>query len=120
MARARRPRSQRHIKVHSILGGRYVQEEHAGEMMAGHSTGSVSPATTTSKRNTSFGFTTGHEHISEGTADAAGKVFTFVGKMDDPMTGEKDRLSNSSPIVGANKACLKCTSRARADSKIGR
>jgi hypothetical protein len=29
--------------------------------------------------------------ISEGSADESGKVLTFVGKMDDPMTGQKDK-----------------------------
>lgn len=29
--------------------------------------------------------------MSEGTADESGKVFTYHGKMDDPMTGQKDK-----------------------------
>jgi hypothetical protein len=28
---------------------------------------------------------------SEGSSDTEGKVFTYVGKMDEPMTGEKDK-----------------------------
>jgi len=41
---------------------------------------------------------------SEGTADAAGKMFTFHGKMDDPMTGEKDKpIKMILRTVNANK-----------------
>jgi hypothetical protein len=32
---------------------------------------------------------------SEGTADETGKVFTYIGKMDDPFTGEKDKEMKS-------------------------
>ena len=41
---------------------------------------------------------------SEGTADAAGKMFTFHGKMDDPMTGQKDKpMKMILRAVNANK-----------------
>jgi hypothetical protein len=33
--------------------------------------------------------------VSEGTADASGKVFTYFGKMDDFMTGERDKVTRS-------------------------
>ncbi|MBU0637639.1 MAG: DUF1579 domain-containing protein [Planctomycetes bacterium] len=33
--------------------------------------------------------------VTYGTLDAAGKVFTYYGKADDPMTGEKDKLVKS-------------------------
>ena len=31
-------------------------------------------------------------YTSEGTADQSGKVLTFHGKMDEPITGERDKL----------------------------
>jgi hypothetical protein len=34
-------------------------------------------------------------YMSEGTADASGKVFTYFGKMDDIMTGERDKIAKS-------------------------
>ena len=33
--------------------------------------------------------------MAEGTADDAGKVFTYTGKADDPMTGQKDKVYKS-------------------------
>jgi len=75
-----------------ILGGRYLQEEFQGDMMGKKFTGLG--LTGYDKFNKKFvnvwiddmgtGFFT-----SEGTADESGKVLTFSGKMDDPMTGEK-------------------------------
>jgi len=77
-----------------ILGGRFLQDDFTGEFMG--------------KPMKGLGLT-GYDNVkkkyvglwiddmgtamftNEGTADAAGKVFTFHGKMDDPMTGEKDK-----------------------------
>lgn len=34
-------------------------------------------------------------YLAEGTVDASGKVWTYYGKMDDPFTGEKDKVAKS-------------------------
>jgi hypothetical protein len=111
-------------KVHSILGGRYVQEEHTGEMMGKPFNGiGITGYDNFKKKYVSFWIDdagTGM-YTSEGTADAAGKVFTFVGKMDDPMTGEKDKtVKFILTIVGADKRLFEMHEPAKGkDSKIG-
>lgn len=82
-------------KTSWILGGRFLQDDFTGEFMG--------------KPMKGLGLT-GYDNVkkkyvglwiddmgtamftTEGTAGAAGKVFTFQGKMDDPMTGEKDKV----------------------------
>ena len=34
-------------------------------------------------------------YISEGTVDPTGKIFTYFGRMDDPMTGQRDKVVKS-------------------------
>src|SRR5215208_885836 len=85
-------------KCQWILGGRFLQEEFTGELMG--------------KPFRGLG-TTGYDNFkkkyvgtwidnmgtaimySEGTADAEGKTFTLLAKMDDPMTGAKDKQIKS-------------------------
>jgi len=111
-------------KVHSILGGRYVQEEHTGEMMGMPFNGiGITGYDNFKKKYVSFWIdnTGTGMYTSEGTADAAGKVFTFEGKMDDPMTGEKDKtIKFILTIVGANQRRFEMHEPAKGkDSKIG-
>jgi len=111
-------------KVRSILGGRYMQEESSGEMMGRPFNGiGITGYDNFKKKYVSFWIDdmgTGMS-TSEGTADAAGKVFTFVGKMDDAMTGEKDKtVKFILTIVGANKRLFEMHEPAKGkDSKIG-
>jgi uncharacterized protein DUF1579 len=81
-------------KVRWLLGNRYVQEEFSGEMMSMPFQGIGTTGYDNFKKKylstwiDSMG--TGIL-VSEGTADASGKVLTFLGKMDEPATGQKDK-----------------------------
>jgi len=94
-------------KVHPILGGRFMQEDHSGEMMGMPFTGiGITGYDNMKKKYVSFWIDSGGTGMftSEGTADSSGKVLTFEGKMDDPMTGEKDKpMKFIVRIVDANK-----------------
>ncbi len=94
-------------KVASILGGRFMQETHSGELMGKPLNGiGITGYDNFKKKFVSFWIDDGGTgmYTSEGTADAAGKVFTFAGKMDDPMTGEKDKpMKFTITIVDRNK-----------------
>lgn len=77
-----------------ILGGRFLQSDVTGNMMGMPMTGLGITGYDNFKKkyitcwidslNTAM-------YTAEGTADPAGKVFTYHGKMDEPMTGEKDK-----------------------------
>jgi hypothetical protein len=77
-----------------ILGGRFLQSDMSGEMMGMPMTGFGLTGYDNFKKkyfnlwadNLGTGM-----YLAEGTADAAGKVFTYHVKMDDVMTGEKDK-----------------------------
>jgi hypothetical protein len=81
-------------KGRMILGGRFLQEEFDGDMMGKkfHGMG----LTGYDKLNKKFINTWIDDMgtgvlVSQGTCDASGKVLTLSGKMDDPMTGQKDK-----------------------------
>jgi hypothetical protein len=81
-------------KAKMILGGRFLQEEFEGDMMGKkfHGIG----LTGYDKLNKKFINTWIDDMgtgvlVSQGTCDASGKVLTLSGKMDDPMTGQKDK-----------------------------
>lgn len=81
-------------KGRMILGGRFLQEEFEGDMMGKkfHGMG----LTGYDKLNNKFVNTWIDDMgtgvlVSHGTCDASGKVMTLNGKMDDPMTGQKDK-----------------------------
>jgi hypothetical protein len=81
-------------KVVSIMGGRFMQETHSGEFMGKPLNGmGITGYDNFKKKYVSFWIDDGGTgmYTSEGTVDAAGRVFTFEGRMDDPMTGEKDK-----------------------------
>ncbi len=75
-----------------ILGGRFLQEEFQGEMMGKKFTGmGLTGYDKFNKKYVSVwtdDMGTGM-FTSEGASDESGKVLTFNGKMDEPMTGEK-------------------------------
>jgi hypothetical protein len=77
-----------------VLGGRYLCEEYSGDMMGSPFSGIGYTGYDNFKKkfvgtwmdNMSTGVAT-----MEGTLDKSGKQLTMWGKMDDPMTGEKDK-----------------------------
>ena len=80
-------------KASWVMNNRFVKEEFKGEMMGKSFTGMSLTGYDNSKQKyntlwvddiSTAMFTT------EGTAENGGKVITFEGKMDCPMTGEKD------------------------------
>lgn len=86
--------SKANCKMKMALGGRFLMQEFEGEMMGMPFQGIGYTGYDNFKKKyvsvwmDSFGtaITT-----SEGTADATGKVITFEGVMDEPMTGEKNK-----------------------------
>jgi hypothetical protein len=77
-----------------VLGGRYLQETFTGEMMGQKFEGlGITAYDNFRKHYTGVWMDTMGTgiFISEGSADADGKVLTFTGKMDEPMSGEKDK-----------------------------
>jgi hypothetical protein len=81
-------------KSRLILGGRFLEEEFKGEMMGQpfNGRGLVGYDKEKKKYISTWVDDMGTGvFVSEGTADASGKVITQEGKMDDPTTGEKDK-----------------------------
>jgi hypothetical protein len=81
-------------KSRLILGGRFLEEEFEGEMMGQpfHGRGLMGYDKGKKKYVGVWVDDMGTSvFVTEGTADASGKVITQEGKMDDPMTGEKDK-----------------------------
>ena len=82
------------VKTQWTLGGRYLQEDFSGEMMQQPFQGRGITAYDNFKKKYISTWTdtmsTGI-FISEGSADEGGKVLTFLGKMDEPTTGQKDK-----------------------------
>jgi len=81
-------------KVSAILGGRFVQEDYAGTFMGKPMKGmGLTGYDNFKKKYVSLWVDDAGTAMftSEGTADPDGKVFTFLGKMDDPLSGEKDK-----------------------------
>jgi hypothetical protein len=80
--------------VRWIMGERFLQEEFKGEFMGKSFQGLGLFGYDNVKQkyvSTWLDDMTTTIFVSEGTADADGKVFTFEGKMSDPMTGEKEK-----------------------------
>jgi len=77
-----------------ILGQRFLQDDFTGDFMGKPMKGlGLTGYDNLKKKYVGVWIDEGGTGIftNEGTADAGGKVFTFHGKMDDPMTGEKDK-----------------------------
>jgi hypothetical protein len=78
-----------------IMDGRYILEESAGQIMGQPHKGMGITGYDNFKQkyvsswieNMSTGM-----YTSEGTVDQSGKVLTLHGKIDEPMTGERDKL----------------------------
>jgi hypothetical protein len=76
-----------------ILDGRFVQEEFSGEFMGKPFKGiSLTGYDNTKQKYNNVWIDDMHTALftSEGAAESGNKVFTLEGKMDCPMTGEKD------------------------------
>jgi hypothetical protein len=77
-----------------ILGGRFLQDDFNGEFMGKPMKGlGITGYDNLKKKYNSFWIDEGGTamYTSTGKATKDGKTFTFTGKMDDPMTGEKDK-----------------------------
>jgi hypothetical protein len=94
-------------KTRWILGGRFVQDDFTGEFMGKPMQGlGITGYDNLRQKYTGIWMDSGGTaiFISEGTVSADGKLFTFTGKSDDPMTGEKDKpLKFTIQIVNHDK-----------------
>lgn len=94
-------------KGRMILGGRFLHEEFEGDMMGKkfHGVGVMGYDKFNKKYVDTWMDDMGTGiFLSEGTCDASGKVMTFTGKMDEPMTGEKGKaVKLITRIVDPNK-----------------
>jgi hypothetical protein len=90
-----------------ILGGRFLQDDFSGDMMGKPMKGmGLTGYDNLKKKYTSFWVdeTSTAMYTSEGDASEDGKVITFLGKMDDVMTGEKNKtIKFVVRIVNASK-----------------
>ena len=93
-----------------MLGNRYIQEEVKGNMMGMSFEGfGVTGYDKLQKLYHSFwidNMGTGTWSMT-GTADAAGKVFTFTGENFDPMVGQKTKGRSTVEFVDNNKHVMK-------------
>jgi hypothetical protein len=81
-------------KFTMILGGRFLQQEATGQMMGQPFKGiGIVGYDNFRKKYTMIWIDDAGTalYTAEGTADPTGKTITFLGKMDDPLTGEKDK-----------------------------
>lgn len=109
-------------KTRWILGGRFLQDDFAGDFMGKPMKGlGFTGYDNMKKKYTSVWLDEGGTGIftSEGAADSAGKVFTFHGKMDDPMTGEKDKkMKYILRIVSADKHTFEMHDLSKGDKSL--
>ncbi len=85
-------------KIRLILGGRYIEQKYECPMMGMPFQGlGFEGYDMIKKKYVSIWMDSTGTGIfySEGTVDETGKVFTYIGKMDDPFTGEKDKPMRS-------------------------
>lgn len=81
-------------KLEPIFGGRFIKIDTYSEWMGepSHGIGYIGYDKFKAMYNMFWIDNMGTAmYIAYGTADAAGKTITLMGKMDDPMTGEKDK-----------------------------
>lgn len=90
-----------------ILGGRFLQDDFAGEFMGKPMQGlGLTGYDNLKKKYTGLWIDSGGTAMftSTGKASKNGRTFTFTGKMDDPMTGEKNKpLKYTIQIVSHDK-----------------
>jgi hypothetical protein len=85
-------------EIRLILGGRYIEQKYECPMMGMPYQGlGFEGYDKIKKKYVSIWMDSMGTGIfySEGTADETGKVFTYIGKADDPFTGEKDKPMKS-------------------------
>lgn len=109
-------------KVRSILGGRFVQEDYDGQFMGRpmHGLG-LTGYDNFKKRYASLWIDDGGTamYTSTGSATADKKSFTFNGRMDDPMSGEKNKpVKYIIRIVDANKRIFQMHEPARGEKSL--
>jgi hypothetical protein len=94
-------------EVKWVLGGRFLQMEMTGEMMGMPMNGiGFTGYDNFKKKYINFWIdnTATAMFTSEGTVSKDGKVFTYLGKMDDPVTQEKNKpVKYIQTIVGSDK-----------------
>jgi hypothetical protein len=93
-------------KTSWILGGRFVQDEFEGEFMGKpmKGIGLTGYDNVKKKYNGVWIDNMGTAMLhSEGDASADGKTFTFTGKVDDVMTGEKDKTMKFTVRIESDK-----------------
>ena len=81
-------------KVRSILGGRFVQEDYSGQFMGKPLNGLGLTGYDNFKKRYASSWVDDSGtamYTSTGKAAADGKSFTFTGRMDDPMSDEKNK-----------------------------
>ncbi len=90
-----------------ILGGRFLQEDMQGQMMGQPYSGfGITGYDNFNKKYTMFWVDNSStaSFTADGTVDGTGKIFTYYGKMDEPMTGEHGKtVKYVSRVVDANK-----------------
>ena len=109
-------------KVRTILGGRFVQEEYAGQFMGKPLNGlGLTGYDNFKKRYASFWIDDSGTamYTSTGKASADGKSFSFNGRMDDPMSGEKNKpVKYVIRIVNPNKRTFEMHEPARGEKSL--
>ncbi len=81
-----------------ILDGRYLEQQYKSESMGEMFEGLGIEGYDNYKQKYVAMWTDNQStgiFLTEGTADPTGKSFTYLGKMDDPMTGQKDKPMKS-------------------------
>lgn len=93
-------------KAKTVLGGRWVVEEFEGQMPQGPFSGmGISGYDNVKKKYVSFWMDTmgTGAMVSEGTADTTGKVITFTGTYEDPMTAKPKTCRSVTRFVSESK-----------------
>ncbi|HET6204629.1 MAG TPA: DUF1579 family protein [Planctomycetota bacterium] len=78
-----------------LLEGRWLQEEWTGEIMGKKTRGFVTMGYDNFKRKYVVSFVDSYQttlNVAEGAFDQTGKVLLAYGWMDEPMTGEQDKM----------------------------
>ena len=81
-----------------IMDGRFLLEEQNGQVMGKPHKSMVITGYDNYKKKFFSSFIDNMQtgmYTSEGTLDQSGKILTYHGKMDEPMTGERDKLFRS-------------------------
>jgi Protein of unknown function (DUF1579) len=93
-------------KYEVLLGGRYLHGEYSGDMMGMPFKGMSLMGYDNQKKKyfTAWidSMSTGLM-VSEGTADSSGKVLTFTGSYDDPMSGKTKKYRQVTTVVSPDK-----------------